>query len=109
MKSWTSKKLSGTPNFKNVMIKCSPQMRKYIMQDNDGSVHVGLSRCKVLITSFYPSANIAISFNHFAGECPDKDLPATCGICAGRHETKDYNRSTLEKYVNCVQIRERNF
>ena len=48
-------------------------------------------------------------FNHFADECPDKDMPAICGKCAGRHKTKDCNRNSLEKCVNDVQIRERNF
>ena len=45
IKPWTSKMYTGTTNFKSVMIKCSPQIRKHIMKDNDGYVYVGLSRC----------------------------------------------------------------
>ena len=52
IKSWTSKMYTGTPNFKNVMIKCSPQIRKNITKDNDGSVYTGQSRCKSLDNFF---------------------------------------------------------
>ena len=69
IKSWTIVRYTGTPNFTNVMIKCSPQIRKHIMKDNDDYVYVGISRCK----SFD-------HFNHFASECLDKDVPTTCGI-----------------------------
>ena len=37
-KSWTSKRNTGTQNFKNVCIKCSLQIRKSIMKYNDGYV-----------------------------------------------------------------------
>ena len=109
IKSWTSKRYTGTPNFKNVMIKCSPQIRKHIMKDNDGYVYVGLSRCKSFDHFFVPQCYHCYKFNHFADDCPDKDKPATCGNCAGRHKTKDCNRNSMEKCVNCVQNRERNF
>ena len=46
IKSRARKRYTGTPNFKNVMIKCSLQIRKHIMKDNNGHVYVGSSRCK---------------------------------------------------------------
>ena len=59
--SWTSKRYPGTPNFKNVRIKCCPQIRKHTLKDNDGYVYVGQSRCKIFITFLYHSAIIALS------------------------------------------------
>ena len=104
-KSWTSKRYCGTPNFMNVMIKCSPQIRKHIIKEYDGYVYVGLTRCK----SFdHYSCYYCFNFNHFARECPYKDMPATCDKCAERHKTKDCNRNSLVKSVNCVQNRDRN-
>ena len=75
--SWTSKTYTITPNFKNVMIKGSPQIRKHIMKDNDGYVCVGLSRCKSVDHFFVPQCYHCYNFNHFSGECPYKDKPST--------------------------------
>ena len=79
------------------------------MKDNDGYVYAGLSRCKSFDHSFVPQCYHCYQFNNFAGECPDKDMPATYGKCAGRHKTKDCNRNSLNKCINCVRICERNF
>ena len=38
IKSWSSKRYTGTPNFTNTMIKCSLHIRKHTMKDNDGYV-----------------------------------------------------------------------
>ena len=63
IKSWTSNRYTGTTNFKNLMTKCSPQIRKHLITDTGGYVYVGHSRCKILITSFYHSAIHATSSN----------------------------------------------
>ena len=52
--SWRSKRYTITPSFKNLMKKCSPQIRKHIMKDNDGYVYVGLSGCKSFDHYFLP-------------------------------------------------------
>ena len=109
IRSWTSERYTGTSIFKNVMIKCSPQISKHIMKDNDGYVYAELSRCRGFDHFFVPQCYQCYKFNYFAGECPDKDMPGTCGKCAGRRKTKDCNRYSPEKCVNCVQNRERNF
>ena len=69
----------------------SPQIRKNIMKDNDGYVYVGLSRCESFDHFFVKQCYHCYKFNHFADECPDKDMPATCGKCAERHKRKDCN------------------
>ena len=96
VKSWTSKMFTGTQHFKNVMIKSSPQIRKHIMKDNGGYVYVGLSRCKSYDHFFVPQCYHYYKFNHFADDCPDKDMPPTCGKCTGRHKTNDCNRDSIE-------------
>ena len=98
-KFWTSKMYTGTPKFKNVMIKCSPQIRKHIMKDNDGYVYVGLSRCKSFDHCFITQCYHCYKFNHVAGEYPDKDMPATCGKCAVRPKNKDCNRNSETHFV----------
>ena len=100
IKSWISKRYTGTPNFKNVVIKPYPQIRKH-MKDNDGYVYVGLPMCKSFDHFFVPQYYHCYNFNHFAGQCPDKDMPATCDKCAGRQKTKDCNCNSLKKCVNC--------
>ena len=61
IKSWTSKKHTGTLNFTNVMIKCSPQIRKHIMKCMMVMFTWDYQGVKVLITSLYHSAIIAIN------------------------------------------------
>ena len=79
------------------------------MTDNDGYVYVGLSRCKSFDHFIEPQCFHCYLINHFTGECPDEDMPATCDKCAGSHKTKDCNRNSLVKCVNCVHNCERNF
>ena len=102
MKSWTSKRYTGTQNLKNVMIKCFMQIRKHIMKDNDGCVYMGLSRRESFDHFFVPHCYHCYRFNHFTDECSDKDMPATCANCAGHNKIKVCNRNSLEKCVNCV-------
>ena len=109
IKSRTSKRYTGTPNFINVLIRCSSQIRKHIMKNNEGYVYVGLSRYEGLDHFFVPQCYHCYKVNHFAGECPDKYMLATCGRCARRDKTKDCNRTSMEKCVNFVRNRERNF
>ena len=54
IKSWTSKRYTRTPNFKNILIKCSPQVRKHIMKEIDTYIYVGLSKCKSFDHFFVP-------------------------------------------------------
>ena len=61
IKSWTSKRYTGTRNFKNVMIKCSPRIRKHIMKVNDDYVYMDYQGVKVSTTSLYHCAITAIS------------------------------------------------
>ena len=82
IKSWTINRYSGTQKFKILMVKCSPQIKKHIMKDNDGYVYVGRSRCKSFDHFFVPHCYHCYKFNHLADECPDKDTPATSGKCA---------------------------
>ena len=91
------------------MTKCSTQIQKHIMKDNNGYVYVGPSKCESFDNFIVPQCYRCFKFNRFAGECPDREVPATCGKCVGRHKTKECNRNYLEKCVNCVQNRERNF
>ena len=63
-KFWTSKRYSGTPKFKNALIKSSLQIRKQIMKDNDEYVYVGLSRCKNFDHFFVPQRYHCYKFNH---------------------------------------------
>ena len=63
IKSRTSKRCTWIPNFKNVMIKCSPQIRKHIMKDNDGCAYMRLSRCKSLYHFFVPQCYHSYKFN----------------------------------------------
>ena len=91
------------------MIKFSPQIRKHIKKVNDGCIYVGLSRCKSFDHFFVPKCYRCYKFNHFAGESPDNDMPATCGRYVGRHKYKNCNLKSLEKCVICEQNRERNF
>ena len=76
------------------------------MRDNCGYVYVGLTRCKSFDHFCEPQCFCCYKFNHFADDCPDKDMPATCGKCARRHKTKDYDSNSIDKFVNCVQNRE---
>ena len=46
MKSRKSERYAGTPNLKNVLIKCSPQIKKHIIKTNDRYVYVRLSSCE---------------------------------------------------------------
>ena len=71
------------------------------MKDNDGYVYLGLSKCKSFDHFF---VLLGYKFNHFADECPDKDRPATCGKCAGRHKTKDCNHNSLVKRINREKV-----
>ena len=108
-KSLISKRYTGTPKFPNVWIKCSPQITKHVMKDNDSYVDVGLSRCKSFDGFFVPQCYHCHKFNHFSGDYPDNDMPATCGKCAGSQKTKDCDRNSLEKCVYSTLNRERNF
>ena len=69
------------------------------MKDNDGYVYVRLLRCKSFDLFFVAQCYHCYKFNHVSGECPDKDMPATYGKCAGRHKTNDCNLNSLEKCV----------
>ena len=108
IKSRTSKKYIGTPNFKNVMIKCS-QIMEHIMKNNDDFVYVRLSWCKSFDYFSVSQCYHCYKFNPFADESRDYYMQDICGKCAIRHKTKDCNRNSLEKCVNCVQNCERNF
>ena len=85
--------MTGTSNFKNIILKCSPQIRKHIMKDNDGYIYAALSRCKSFVHFFLPHCFNCLKFNHFSVEYPDKVMPATCGKRAERHKTKDCKRN----------------
>ena len=79
------------------------------MKENDGYVYIKLSRFKSFDLFFLPQWYLCYNFNHSASEFLDKDMPAICGKCSGRHKTKACNRNSLEQYITCVQNREINF
>ena len=79
------------------------------MKNNVGYGYAGLPSYKIFTYFFVPLCYRCYKINHFAGECPDKDMPATCDKGAGRHKNNDCNRNSLEKCVNYVQKRVRNF
>ena len=59
-------------------MKCSPQIRKHTLKDNDGFVYVRLSRYKSYDDFFAPQCYHCYNFNHFAGYLLDKDMSVTC-------------------------------
>ena len=65
----TSKKYTGTPKLKNLLIKCFLQIRNHTMNDNDGSIYLGLARCKSFDELFVSRCYHYFKFNHFVEEC----------------------------------------
>ena len=95
---------SNSGNVKNLVLRCSPKIRNYIVETNAGWVYLNLGRCKVYDRFFVPQCYQCCSPNHFARSCPDKDKPIVCGKCAGAHKSKECTSNTL-KCINCVRQR----
>lgn len=108
VKTWTNKNRPGASYFKNVVVKCSPKIRKHVMENNNGYVYVGLRSCKTFDHYFVPQCYHCYKLNHFAKDCPDKDKAQTCGRCSGRHKTNECTNS-LQKCVNCSKSRNSDF
>ena len=103
VKSWNVKNRNDSSNFKKtVVLKCSPKIRTYIMDKNEGYVYFNCVRCKVFDHFFVSQCYHCQSFNHFANSCPDKDKPPTCVRCSESHQNKDCQKT--EKCSNCLKL-----
>ena len=80
----------GCIQYKKVSIKCSPDIRSYIMNRNGGYIFVGLFKCKVYDRYFVPQCFHCNEFNHFANPYPNKSNPVKCGKCSGQHKRENY-------------------
>lgn len=89
---------------KNVIVKCTPEVRKHIMEYNSGYVYLNLSRCRVYDRFFVTRCYHCLAFNHLARNCPDASKPPSCGKCSEAHKTTDC-QSTTVKCANCVRYR----
>ena len=98
LRSWDMRRqTAGVVTLKNVALKCSPKIRNYIMNTNDGFVYLNLVRCKTYDRFFISQCYHCCGFNHFAKNCPDKYKLSICAKCAGVHSTK-----TVEKMLKNV-------
>ena len=103
IKSWDVKNKNDSSIIKRtVVFKCSPKIRNYIMNINDGYVYFNCLRCKVFDHFFVSQCYQCQGFNHFANSCPDKNKSPTCGRCSESHLTKDC-RKNIDKCSNCVK------
>ena len=109
VKTWTNKNRPGSSRYKNVLVKCSPEIRNHVIKNNDGYLYVGLTSCKTFDHFFVPQCFHCYKFNHFARDCPDKDKPQTCGRCSGNHKTNECRNNNRQKCVNCSQSRGNDF
>ena len=105
IKSWNTKSQSGTVVNKHVVVKCSPKIRNYIINSNNGYVYFDLVRSKAYDRFFVPQCYHCRRFNHFATSCPDKDKIQICGRCTGNHDTKNCPPNNSEKCANCCRSR----
>ena len=104
IKCWDIKDGSGVISSKKIVVKCSPRVRKYIMETNNGYVYLNLSRCKVFDRYFVKKCYHCCGFNHIAKDCPEASKPPSCGKCAKPHKTQECN-STMLKCINCIRHR----
>ena len=104
VKCFDVKNNAGDIQHKKAAIKCSPEIRSYIMNRNGGFIFVGLCRCKVYDRYFVPQCFHCYGFNHFANNCPNKNNPARCAKCSGQHKTENC-RSKFLKCLNCVKAK----
>ena len=105
--SWDMKNKSGKISAKKFAIKCSPLIRNYIINNNNGYVYLNLLRCKVFDRYYVPQCYHCQRFNHFSRECPDKEKSPVCGKCSGGHVTKNCTVNS-SKCINCVRNKEKN-
>ena len=99
--SWNMKQhFAGMILYKNVAIKCSPRIRNYIMDVNEGYVYLDLVRCKTYDRFFITQCYHCCELNHIAKNCPNKNQLPNCAKCSNQHNTKEC-QSNAEKCVNC--------
>ena len=82
IKCWDGKNNAGVMQSKKAAIKCSPEIRSYILNRNGGYIYLGLSRCEVYDRFYVARCYNCCGFNHFANDYPHKNKPI-CVKCAG--------------------------
>ena len=73
------------------------------MNMNGDCSFVSLGSCKVYDRYFVPQCFHCNEFKHFTSTCPNKNIPAKCGKCAGQCKTESC-RSKFLKWVNCIKV-----
>ena len=104
IKMWSNKDRNGDVRSKKFAVKCSPKIREYVMNYNNGYLYLSLCRSKVYDRFFVTQCYHCQSFNHIASKCPNINDSPVCCKCAGDHNTKDCN-SNREKCNNCSKAK----
>ena len=99
---WDIKDRSGEVISKKIALKVSPDIRKYLIENNRGYIYINLARYRVYDRFVVPQCFHCYGFNHFATHCPKKDEPASCGKCSKSHSTRDCT-ATVERCINCIK------
>ena len=105
IKTWDMKDgRTGKVMSKKLAVKVTPDIRNFIMENNEGYIYSDLSRCKVYDRLMVTQCYHCYGFYHIAENCPDKSRNPTCGRCADKHKTENC-RSPAEKCINCQNHR----
>ena len=104
MKCFDVKTNAGDIQHKKSVIKCSPEIRPYIMNRSGGYIFVGLCWCKVYDRYFVPQRFHCYGFNHFANNCPNRNNPARCGKRSRQHNAENC-RSKFFKCLSCLKAK----
>ena len=90
-------------DFKHAVIKVSPEIRASIQRD-DWYVYVGLNKCKVYDRFWVTQCYHCQNFGHIAAKCPTKSQSATCGYCAGNHDSRNCTQKSTPCCANCSRM-----
>ena len=90
-------------DFKHAVIRVSPEIRASIQKD-DWFVFVGLNKCKVYDRFWVTQCYHCQNFGHIDAKCPTKSQSATCGFCAGNHNSRNCTQKSTPCCANCSRM-----
>ena len=90
-------------DFKHAVIRVSPEIRASIQREN-WYVFVGLNKCKVYDRFWVTQCYHCLNFGHIATKCPSKSQSATCGFCAGNHNSRACTQKSTPRCANCSRM-----